>query len=209
MGTLRIPVLILVGWIVIQIPFGILWVPSEIKWWVSCLVAWYALNAMIYASILKNLVAMRLFVLFFALFATVLFLINFSTEFWPKSRSTPDAPRIMAQGLSEISNEVDLFITSNNDRLDFYLPYFENRRVLAYPLALLSRGGNVTKLDSDIEALIQQVQDENGKVFFFDCVDEEILAAITDRIPSTATAKEVSLPGDWTFGGKLCLLSES
>jgi len=115
----------------------------------------------------------------------------------------------MAQGLSEISNEVDLFITSNNDRLDFYLPYFENRRVLAYPLALLSRGGNVTKLDSDIEALIQQVQDENGKVFFFDCVDKEILAAITDRIPSTATAKEVSLPGDWTFGGKLCLLSES
>lgn len=209
MGALGIPALILVGWIVIQTPFGILWVPSEIKWWVSSLVAWYALNAMIYVSLPIDFVARRLFIFFFVLFAASLFLINFSSEFLPKSRSTPDPPRIIAQELSELSNEVDLFITSNNDRLDFYLPYFEERRVLAYPLALFSRGGDVTLLESEMETLIQHVHGKNGKVYFFDCYDEEILDAIANRIPSVMAVEEVSLPGDWTFGGKLCVLSES
>lgn len=164
----------LVVWFTIQIPFGIYWEPSYIKWWTGVLIPWWGLIGLLMAvtsarslSLHKtaSMIVSSLILLFFS--------VSLFSDFLPNS--IPDRNRWIqiANTLGDATGRYDLFISPRFHPLDFYLPYFARRYTLSYETITLTKGQAVAS--RDIHKAIRITTERGGRIFLYSSEDENFL----------------------------------
>jgi hypothetical protein len=133
--TLLIAILTL--WFLTYFPFAIYWEPTYIKWWTGALLPWWGLVGLVLAV---SGLAPRFYKPYAAFIVGLVMVIagaNLISDFLPRSQLDNNQWLKLAEAIGADSIADDLFFAPTSGQLlDFYLPYFENRRTLSYPLIL-------------------------------------------------------------------------
>lgn len=207
LGLYRTIALVLITWIAIQILFGIIWVPSEVKWWIIILPPWFMLIALSSALYLDSDIKYSLGLLGLILFFLCGLVINLSAVFWPQTQEHLQGNRQAARMMAAMSSPNDLFISASATDMDFYLPYYENRRVISYPLTLIMHGGNDKFVVDEIRALVQDYGVNSGSVYLFDCSSEEAANLLESIGKAPESRKKLNLSGRWSSFDTICRIS--
>lgn len=160
-------------WFFIQGPFAIYWEPSYIKWWTGALVPWWGLIGILLVvtkarlSFLDKTLSIALCTV-----VVILFGVNFFSDFLPNSR--PDSNRWLqiTNMLGNSTGPNDLFVSSGNLPLDFYLPYFARRHTLSYGMINISKGRAAA--NKDISEAILVTLERGNRVFVYSSSDQDI-----------------------------------
>jgi hypothetical protein len=160
----------LVGWFVVQLPFAIYWEPTYIKWWTGALVPWWALVGLLLARIEDRQVWYRRLSIVVGVWVTLLFAVNLFSKFLPNAMDSDEGLVSVANTLSEETQPDDLFVSLDESNiLDFYLPYFGDRRTLSYHMAFLQNGRDEAVATEIVRQAVDTVVERGGRVYVYDC----------------------------------------
>jgi hypothetical protein len=207
LGLYRTIALVLIVWITIQIPFGILWVPTEVKWWIVILPGWFSLVALTSTLYLDSDYKYSLGVLGGLFFFICVLVINLTVFFWPQAQEDLLGARQASSIIVGLSSPKDLFISVSPSNMDIYLPYFEKRRVVSYPWALIMHGGKEQFVVDQIRVLVEDYAANSANVYLYDCSTEKAANLLELLGKATASREKLDLSGRWASFDTICRIS--
>jgi hypothetical protein len=201
----RLLLIVLLAWGGLELPFLVYWEPSYVKWFGPALIPWWASVAILLAGgFLAHPVARRAFVTAVAAFIVVIGATNLLAGFAPAARLAAQRWQDVGAVLASRSSRNDLFVAAEYRPLDFYLPYFNQRRVVSAETASAAAGGDETRAAQVLRRLMRETADTGGRVFVYPC-GEPPRPRVTALVDATSQRLEpVPLDGSAPAGFGVC-----
>jgi len=196
--------IVLLAWIALELPFLIYWEPSYVKYFGPVLIPWWASAAILLAHAFGAQPAVRrAFVAAALVFIAGVGTTNLVAGFAPAAYGGTDWRRIGAL-LASRSSRQDLFISAEYRPLDFYLPYFDQRRVVSAEFVSTAARNDPAQVEHTLRRLMRETAERGGRVFAYPCGDPPRLriAALVD--PSTERLESLPLDGSTPSGFAVC-----
>ncbi len=197
--------IVLLAWIALELPFLVYWEPSYVKWFGPLLIPWWASVAILLADgFVGHTVVRRTFIAAVMASIVVIGTTNLVGAFAPAARFTAAGWQRVGALLASRSSRSDLFISTDYRPLDFYLPYFDQRRVISAQFVSETVGNDEVQTVHTLHRLMRATAERGGRIFVYPCGEPPRLriAALVD--PSTERLEPVPLDGRAAPGFGVC-----